>query len=120
MKFKALITEPNPRNNGGMRIIRRMARRIAKRFHPEKVILFGSYARGTAGPDSDADLLVVFGSVKNKRRKAAEIYGHLGATGLPKDIVVTSKNEVRKYGEVVGTIIRPAMQEGLTLYERRG
>ena len=40
-------------------IIDDMVRRIAERFQPEKVILFGSYARGTAGPDSDVDLLVI-------------------------------------------------------------
>ena len=39
--------------------ISEMVRRIVERFHPEKIILFGSYARGTAGPDSDVDLLVV-------------------------------------------------------------
>ena len=38
-----------------------MANRITKRFNPEKIVLFGSYARGTADNNSDADLLVVNG-----------------------------------------------------------
>ena len=40
-------------------IIDEMVRRIVGRFDPEKITLFGSHARGTGGPDSDADLLVV-------------------------------------------------------------
>jgi len=41
--------------------IEEMVRRIVRRFAPEKIILFGSHARGTAGPDSDVDLLIVGG-----------------------------------------------------------
>ena len=43
----------------GMEEIQTFARRIAEEFHPERIILFGSYAYGTPGPDSDMDLLVV-------------------------------------------------------------
>ena len=46
-----------------------LVRRIVNRFHPEKVILFGSYARGTAGEDSDADVLVVMPSQLSKEGK---------------------------------------------------
>src|SRR5436309_8988160 len=42
-----------------MRVIRRFARRVAERFHPDKIILFGSYAYGTPNEDSDVDILVV-------------------------------------------------------------
>ncbi|MBH0185089.1 MAG: nucleotidyltransferase domain-containing protein, partial [Nitrospira sp.] len=47
-----------------------MVRRIVERFHPERVILFGSHARGTAGPQSDVDLLVVMQAQGSKRRCA--------------------------------------------------
>jgi hypothetical protein len=40
-----------------------LVRRIAERFSPDKIILFGSRARGEAGPDSDVDLLVLFSEV---------------------------------------------------------
>ena len=53
--------------------IEEMVRRIVERFHPEKIILFGSHARGTAGPDSDVDLLVVMPVQGSRRRKATEI-----------------------------------------------
>jgi len=50
-----------------------MARRIERSFHPERIILFGSHARGDAGPDSDADLLVVMAVNGSKRRQAVQI-----------------------------------------------
>src|ERR1700752_2183333 len=42
-----------------MRVIRRFARQVAEKFHPDKIILFGSYAYGTPHADSDVDILVV-------------------------------------------------------------
>ncbi|HLG20737.1 MAG TPA: nucleotidyltransferase domain-containing protein [Bdellovibrionota bacterium] len=47
--------------------VQRMVDRIVERFHPERVILFGSHARGTAGPDSGVDLLVVIPGIRSKR-----------------------------------------------------
>jgi predicted nucleotidyltransferase len=49
-----------------MRRIRNLARDIGEKFHPLRVILFGSYARGTATPDSDVDLMVVFKSPQRR------------------------------------------------------
>jgi uncharacterized protein len=51
--------------------IEEMVRLIADRFSPEKIILFGSHARGEAGRDSDIDLLVLFREVDNPRQRAA-------------------------------------------------
>jgi predicted nucleotidyltransferase len=46
-----------------------ITRRIVETSHPEKIILFGSYARGTSGPDSDLDLLVIVPNVEHTRRE---------------------------------------------------
>lgn len=94
-------------------------RRIVERFSPEQIILFGSYARGTAGPDSDADFLVVMPVTGSKRRKAVEIDLALAEIGMPKDIIVVTPEEVERYRNVVGTIIYPALREGKVLYDRR-
>jgi predicted nucleotidyltransferase len=94
-------------------------RRIVERFAPEQVILFGSHARGTAGPDSDADFLVVMPVAGSKRRKAVEIDLALAGIGLPKDVIVVTPEEVERYRDVVGTIIYPALREGKVLYDRR-
>ena len=98
--------------------ISEMVRRIVEGFHPDKIILFGSYARGAAGPDSDADLLVVMPVKGSKREKAIEIDVELAGIGLPKDVIVVTAEEVEKYRDVVGTLIYPALREGKVLYER--
>lgn len=54
-----------------------MVRRIVERFDPERIILFGSHARGEATEDSDVDLMVVLRNVVSKREKAIEIRGAL-------------------------------------------
>ena len=98
--------------------IREMVRVIVERFRPEKVILFGSHARGEAGPDSDVDLLVVMQVEGSKREQSVEIRCALSGIRAPKDIVVATPDEFESYRGVVGTVIRPALREGKVLYER--
>jgi predicted nucleotidyltransferase len=95
-----------------------MVKRIVKKFHPEQVILFGSQARGDAGPDSDVDLLVVMpveGSVCEKR---LEISLALPDLPVPVDVIVTTPENFAWRKEVVGTIEWPATREGKVLYAR--
>jgi uncharacterized protein len=99
-------------------MIAEMVRRIVAGFDPEKIILFGSHARGEAGPDSDADLLVVMDLSGSKLEKAAEIDASLCGVMMPVDIIVATPAEVEKYRNLIGTIIRPALREGKVLYER--
>ena len=99
-------------------IIDEMVRRIVGRFDPEKIILFGSHARGTGGPDSDADLLVVMRVSGSKRQAAVEIDLALAGVGLSKDVIVVTPEEVERYRDTVGTVIYPALREGKVLYER--
>lgn len=98
--------------------IKRMVKRIVERFNPEQVILFGSHARGTAGPDSDVDLLVVMPFAGSRREKAVEIGVALHGIGVPKDIVVTTPEDFEWRKEIPGTIERPAALEGKVLYAR--
>ena len=99
-------------------IIRQMVQRIVERFHPEKVILFGSYASGTPQGSSDVDLLVVLREPISKKQAATEIYKYLGVTGLPKDVIVATPEELERYRDMPGHIIRPALRDGKVLYER--
>lgn len=99
-------------------IIQEMARRIVEKFDPIQIILFGSYARGTAGPDSDVDLLVVMSLEGSKMDKCVEIRLELRGMGLSKDVIVITPEEARNYRDVIGTIIYPAFHEGKILYER--
>lgn len=98
--------------------IREMTRRIVARFDPEKIILFGSHARGEAGPDSDVDLLVIKRVAGSRRRERLKIRAALRGVGLAKDVILATPEEVEKYRDVVGTIIHPALHEGKVLYER--
>ena len=95
-----------------------MVRRIVEQFDPEIIVLFGSHARGDAGPDSDVDLLVIMQFQGSKAELEIEIGVALHDILIPKDIIVASPQEVEKYGDIAGTIIRPALREGRTLYVR--
>jgi uncharacterized protein len=95
-----------------------LARQIAERFSPEKIILFGSRARGDAGPDSDIDLLVLFADVADPNKRAAELYASLPDFPGPMDIVVSTSSRFERYRNVVNTVYWPASREGRILYER--
>ena len=95
-----------------------MVRRIVERFHPEKIILFGSHSRGDAGPDSDVDLMVLFSEVEDRRKRAGEIYALLSGILLPTDVIVTTAVRMRDFQDVPNSIYWPVSREGKTLYER--
>lgn len=98
--------------------IREMVRRIVRQFQPERIILFGSHARGEAGPDSDVDLLVVMPVKVSKHRQQVQIRVALHDVGIPKDIIVTTPEDFAWRKDVVGTIEYPAAREGKVLYVR--
>lgn len=75
--------------------IQNLANRIADQFRPEKIILFGSYARGNPTPDSDVDLLVVLPHTGKSWRLAAQIRGAL-QPDYPLDLIVRSPEELRR------------------------
>jgi predicted nucleotidyltransferase len=95
-----------------------MVRRIVARFAPERIVLFGSHARGDAGPESDVDLLVVMEVEGSRRRKTAEVRRALSGLGVPKDLVVVTPEQFERGRDLVGTVVRPAVREGKVLYER--
>ena len=99
-------------------VIAEMVRRIVEKFDPQQVILFGSHARGAAGPDSDVDLLVVMPIRGSRRQQQVAIRTALSGMGLAKDVLVVTSEEVEQYRDQVGTVIRPALREGKVLYER--
>jgi predicted nucleotidyltransferase len=91
-------------------------RRVVEVASPDRIILFGSAARGQAGPDSDLDLLVVKSGVVRPRRLAGEI--HVRMFGLPvsMDIIVVTPEEIERFRDKVGSIVRPALREGREIY----
>ena len=105
-------------NRSDPREVRRMVQRIVRQFHPERVILFVSHARGDAGPDSDVDLRVVMPASGSKRRQASEIDRVLADRRLPLDLIVVTPEEFDAYKDVVGHILYPAVRERKLLYEK--
>ena len=95
-----------------------MADRIVARFNPDKIILFGSHARGEGGQDSDVDLLVVMPVKGSKRKTRLNIRQALRDIHIPKDIIVSTPEEFEWRKEIAGTIERPAAREGEVLYAR--
>jgi len=95
-----------------------MVRRIVTQFNPEKIILFGSHARGTSGKDSDIDLMVVMPVSGLKRTKQVEVRVALHDIRVAKDIIVVTPEELEKHRNIVRTIVRPALKEGKVLYAR--
>ncbi len=92
--------------------------RLVRQFDPLRIILFGSCARGEERPDSDLDLLVVLPRVEDKRKTTVDMRRALRDLPVAKDVISTDPDEIRRRGELVGTVLRPALREGKVLYER--
>ena len=99
-------------------IVATMVERIAERFEPERIILFGSHARGDATAWSDVDLLVVMPDGTDRREAAVNMRHAVGDLPVAKDIVVTTPDHIARRGHIIGTVLLPALREGRVLYER--
>jgi predicted nucleotidyltransferase len=91
--------------------------RVVRAAEPEKIVLFGSAARGTMGPNSDVDLLVIKGGTFNRDRVTIAIYRALRGKGAPVDVVVVTPDEAERYRDTHCLVICPALKEGRVVYE---
>ena len=95
--------------------IRALGRRIAREFHPQRIILFGSHARDAAGADSDVDLLVIAPFDGSGFRYALKILNQLDVR-LPVDLIAYRPEDVeRRYAEG-DPLVREALDHGKVLY----
>jgi predicted nucleotidyltransferase len=92
--------------------------RILSAGSAERIVLFGSRARGEARPDSDLDLLIIEESNLPRYRRAARYYLALAGAFPAKDIVVWSPHEVAEWQGVANSFVSTALREGKILYER--
>jgi len=91
-------------------------KRIAAEFHPQRIVLYGSYARGTPTPDSDVDLLIVLPFEGKAWHVAAEIRRRARPT-FPTDLLVRTPEQVRECASRQDTLLYEILREGKTLYE---
>ncbi len=94
-----------------------VTRRLVERFHPERIILFGSQARGTADRGSDVDLLVISRIGGDRRKLMLEMDRALRGLGIARDVVVLTPEEFEQDRRIPGTVARPAWLEGKVLYD---
>ena len=90
--------------------------RIVAVAKPDRVILFGSAARGTADSGSDLDFLVIKRGVFSRRHLAQAIYRALVGIPASVDVVVVTPEDVETFKDGVATIIGPALREGREVY----
>ena len=91
-------------------------RRIVEVAKPDKIILFGSAARGEMGPNSDVDLLVVKGGDFHRGQLTEEIYMNLFGVGQAVDIVVVTPEDIERYKDSFAVVIYLALKEGKVVY----
>jgi predicted nucleotidyltransferase len=89
-----------------------------EKFHPQRIILFGSQARGTADERSDVDLLVVCSFEGSRVTVMTEMDRALRGLAFPRDVIVLTPDEFERDRSIAGTVARPASMEGRVLYER--
>ncbi len=99
-------------------LLQEVVRRIVNSVHPERIILFGSYAYGKPEGESDLDLLVIMNSELPRYKRAVSIYSSLTGLLIPKDIVVYTPEEVKEWSEVPQAFITTVIKKGKVLYEK--
>ncbi|OGP61262.1 MAG: hypothetical protein A2V67_14655 [Deltaproteobacteria bacterium RBG_13_61_14] len=100
------------------KILFEIVERIRKFLDPERVILFGSRARGSAQPESDFDLLVIKKSDQPRYKRSAPLYTALADLPVEVEVMVYTPDEVREWSQVPQAFITTALREGKVLYEK--
>ena len=99
-------------------LLKEVVQRILKVAQPEKIILFGSYARDEVTEDSDLDILIIQPSDLPRYKRSAPVRLALRGLFPSKDIVVYTPDEVREWESAETSFIASALREGRILYER--
>ena len=102
--------------------IQSMASAIAAAIRPKRVVLFGSHATGSAGPDSDVDFLIVqerpFQNEQARADALVQAWEALAPFRVPTDLLLYSEDEVTHWADTTNHLIARAMRSGTVVYER--
>lgn len=100
------------------KLLQEMVRRLLLVSNPQRIVLFGSRARGEARPGSDYDLLIIEVTDLPRHKRAARYRRALTGVAPTKDIVVWTPAEVAEWRTVENAFITTAINEGVVLYEK--
>ncbi len=93
-----------------------ITRRVVQVAQPERIILFGSAARGEMSPHSDVDLLVVKSGEYDPSRLVGDIYVNLHGVGQAVDVILVTPKQMERYRHTHCLVIAPALREGKEIY----
>jgi HEPN domain-containing protein/predicted nucleotidyltransferase len=113
-----MTTQKRRRNSGrpDPKILAEIVQNVVAAAQPDKIVLFGSAARGEMGPDSDIDLLIIKSGKFNHDRLTRDIYRNLtGAVGV--DALVVTPEVLEQYGDSPYLVYYPALREGKVIYD---
>ena len=101
---------------------RKKAERLVEFYQPVRVYLFGSEARGEAGPDSDVDFLVVVpDSTPEQVMRSGDVYSRLSGFGVAKDVIPWRRSDFeRRAANVKASLPATVLREGRVLYDAPG
>ena len=111
------ILEPKPYSPTADKVAE-LIDRVVRGFDPVQIVIFGSYARGDMDADSDVDVYVVLSEIVDKVETAAHIAASASDILMAKDIFVTTPQEIAERGNLLNSVLRTALRDGVTVYER--
>jgi len=98
--------------------IERVAARLGKAANAERVVLFGSYARGEARENSDVDFMIIAESEQPRFKRSRELYKLLRPYPFGMDLVVYTPREIETGKRCPVSFVSAVLKEGRTLYVR--
>lgn len=100
------------------KVLQLIVDRITENVHPQKIILFGSWARGERDSRSDIDIMIIKESDQPRPQRYAEVRRLFWGLGIPLDILVYTPEEFTRYQTVLGSFTHTVAHEGKILYDR--
>ncbi|MFM2058026.1 MAG: hypothetical protein RLY71_2411 [Pseudomonadota bacterium] len=97
-------------------VIDAAVRTLAEAARPRRIVLFGSHARGEAGPESDLDLLVIESEVTDRHAEMVRLRRALRPLRIPVDVLVATEAEISRYAEQPGHVLYWAIKDGQVMY----
>lgn len=106
-------------NHMDKKLISSITNKIVEHFRPERIILFGSVAKGTGTKDSDIDLLIIMNSRQRPARRSMEISKVCRPKFVSMDILVRTPDEIKKRLAIGDYFIKEILEKGKVLYARK-